>query len=145
MVLYFPRGRLLFLWMRRNLMQIKRQSEWTKLLNGNILVCLFSQLTYQLLIWVFVSNCWYFFCSSFPAEMQPRSTILHGMAWTLLIQYALLITLGIRFFFYCLAFLYCFYHWNRVDPESVEICCSDMESLAPEAYLSSTIMNFYIR
>lgn len=33
----------------------------------------------------------------------------------------------------------------RDDPESVEICYSDMESLAPEAYLSSTIMNFYIR
>ncbi|XP_060186513.1 ubiquitin-like-specific protease 1D isoform X5 [Lycium barbarum] len=37
------------------------------------------------------------------------------------------------------------YYPSRVDPESVEICCSDMESLAPEAYLSSTIMNFYIR
>ncbi|XP_069153195.1 ubiquitin-like-specific protease 1D isoform X2 [Solanum lycopersicum] len=34
---------------------------------------------------------------------------------------------------------------QMVDPESVEICCSDMESLAPEAYFSSTIMNFYIR
>ncbi|XP_049368922.1 ubiquitin-like-specific protease 1D isoform X6 [Solanum verrucosum] len=37
------------------------------------------------------------------------------------------------------------YYPSRVDPESVEICCLDMESLAPEAYLSSTIMNFYIR
>ncbi|MCD9639824.1 hypothetical protein HAX54_024567 [Datura stramonium] len=37
------------------------------------------------------------------------------------------------------------YYPSRFDPESVEICCSDMESLAPEAYLSSTIMNFYIR
>ncbi|WMV24311.1 hypothetical protein MTR67_017696, partial [Solanum verrucosum] len=36
------------------------------------------------------------------------------------------------------------YYPSRVDPESVEICCLDMESLAPEAYLSSTIMNFYI-
>lgn len=33
----------------------------------------------------------------------------------------------------------------RDDPEAVEIYYSDMESLAPEAYLSSTIMNFYIR
>ncbi|XP_052173538.1 ubiquitin-like-specific protease 1D isoform X2 [Diospyros lotus] len=31
------------------------------------------------------------------------------------------------------------------DPESIEICYSDMECLAPESYLSSTIMNFYIR
>lgn len=37
------------------------------------------------------------------------------------------------------------YYPSRIDPESVEICCSDMDSLAPEAYLSSTIMNFYIR
>ncbi|XP_055800666.1 ubiquitin-like-specific protease 1D isoform X2 [Solanum dulcamara] len=37
------------------------------------------------------------------------------------------------------------YYPSRADPESVEICCSDMESLAPEAYLSSTIMNCYIR
>ncbi|MCD7457508.1 hypothetical protein HAX54_035234 [Datura stramonium] len=37
------------------------------------------------------------------------------------------------------------YYPSRDDPESVEICYSDMESLAPEAYLSSTIMNFYIR
>ncbi|KAJ8564640.1 hypothetical protein K7X08_001100 [Anisodus acutangulus] len=37
------------------------------------------------------------------------------------------------------------YYPSRVDPESVEISYSDMESLAPEAYLSSTIMNFYIR
>ncbi|XP_019257071.1 PREDICTED: ubiquitin-like-specific protease 1D isoform X2 [Nicotiana attenuata] len=37
------------------------------------------------------------------------------------------------------------YYPSRDDPESVEICYSDMESLAPAAYLSSTIMNFYIR
>ncbi|XP_060214295.1 ubiquitin-like-specific protease 1D isoform X1 [Lycium barbarum] len=37
------------------------------------------------------------------------------------------------------------YYPSREDPESVEICYSDMESLAPEAYLSSPIMNFYIR
>ncbi|XP_055810288.1 ubiquitin-like-specific protease 1D isoform X3 [Solanum dulcamara] len=37
------------------------------------------------------------------------------------------------------------YYPSRDDPESVEIKYSDMESLAPEAYLSSTIMNFYIR
>ncbi|KAK4376855.1 hypothetical protein RND71_003151 [Anisodus tanguticus] len=37
------------------------------------------------------------------------------------------------------------YYPSRNDPESVVICYSDMESLAPEAYLSSTIMNFYIR
>ncbi|KAJ8569807.1 hypothetical protein K7X08_006384 [Anisodus acutangulus] len=37
------------------------------------------------------------------------------------------------------------YYPSRSDPESVVICYSDMESLAPEAYLSSTIMNFYIR
>ncbi|TMW95465.1 hypothetical protein EJD97_008783 [Solanum chilense] len=37
------------------------------------------------------------------------------------------------------------YFPSRDDPEAVEIYYSDMESLAPEAYLSSTIMNFYIR
>ncbi|CAK9137778.1 unnamed protein product [Ilex paraguariensis] len=37
------------------------------------------------------------------------------------------------------------YYPSRDDPESVEIFYSDMECLAPEAYLSSTIMNFYIR
>ncbi|XP_054808974.1 ubiquitin-like-specific protease 1D isoform X4 [Prosopis cineraria] len=31
------------------------------------------------------------------------------------------------------------------DPESVEICCTDMDCLAPGGYLTSTIMNFYIR
>ncbi|KAF3681232.1 putative xyloglucan endotransglucosylase/hydrolase protein 33-like [Capsicum annuum] len=34
---------------------------------------------------------------------------------------------------------------EREDPEAVEIHYSDMGSLAPEAYLSSTIMNFYIQ
>ncbi|KAL6571816.1 hypothetical protein OROHE_002685 [Orobanche hederae] len=37
------------------------------------------------------------------------------------------------------------YYPSRNDPEAVEICYSDMECLAPESYLSSTIMNFYIR
>ncbi|XP_059649015.1 ubiquitin-like-specific protease 1D [Cornus florida] len=37
------------------------------------------------------------------------------------------------------------YYPSRDDPESVEICYSDMECLAPETYLSSTVMNFYIR
>ncbi|KAF3663793.1 putative xyloglucan endotransglucosylase/hydrolase protein 33-like [Capsicum annuum] len=37
------------------------------------------------------------------------------------------------------------YYPSREDPEAVEIHYSDMGSLAPEAYLSSTIMNFYIQ
>ncbi|KAL5063194.1 hypothetical protein RYX36_024931 [Vicia faba] len=37
------------------------------------------------------------------------------------------------------------YFPSRDDPECVEVCYSDMECLAPEGYLSSTIMNFYIR
>lgn len=37
------------------------------------------------------------------------------------------------------------YYPSRDDPESVEICYADMQCLAPETYLSSTIMNFYIR
>ncbi|KAI3467515.1 hypothetical protein Pfo_024178 [Paulownia fortunei] len=37
------------------------------------------------------------------------------------------------------------YYPSRDDPEAIEICYSDMECLAPESYLSSTIMNFYIR
>ncbi|CAL5418949.1 unnamed protein product [Camellia sinensis] len=37
------------------------------------------------------------------------------------------------------------YYPSSDDPESIEICYSDMECLAPEAYLSSTIINFYIR
>ncbi|OVA09856.1 Peptidase C48 [Macleaya cordata] len=37
------------------------------------------------------------------------------------------------------------YYPSRDDPESVELCSSDIECLAPEAFLSSTIMNFYIR
>ncbi|CAA0814142.1 Ubiquitin-like-specific protease 1D [Striga hermonthica] len=34
---------------------------------------------------------------------------------------------------------------QRDDPEAVQICYSDMKCLAPQSYLSSTIMNFYIR
>ncbi|KAL2543189.1 Ubiquitin-like-specific protease 1D [Abeliophyllum distichum] len=37
------------------------------------------------------------------------------------------------------------YYPSRDDPESVEICYSDLECLAPESFLSSAIMNFYIR
>ncbi|KAK9277162.1 hypothetical protein L1049_006701 [Liquidambar formosana] len=37
------------------------------------------------------------------------------------------------------------YYPSRDDPESVEICYSDIECLAPETFLTSTIMNFYIR
>ncbi|KAL7261094.1 hypothetical protein ACSBR1_006691 [Camellia fascicularis] len=37
------------------------------------------------------------------------------------------------------------YYPSSDDPESIEIHYSDMECLAPEAFLSSTIMNFYIR
>ncbi|KAH9773318.1 ubiquitin-like-specific protease 1D [Citrus sinensis] len=36
-----------------------------------------------------------------------------------------------------------FFRW--VDPESVEICYTDINHLAPAAYLTSPIMNFYIR
>ncbi|XVE75058.1 hypothetical protein DITRI_Ditri12bG0067000 [Diplodiscus trichospermus] len=34
---------------------------------------------------------------------------------------------------------------NWDDPESVEICFGDIDSLAPETFLTSQIMNFYIR
>ncbi|KZV24753.1 ubiquitin-like-specific protease 1D [Dorcoceras hygrometricum] len=37
------------------------------------------------------------------------------------------------------------YYPSRDDPEAIEICYSDMQCLSPESYLSSTIMNFYIR
>ncbi|XWS63649.1 hypothetical protein CRYUN_Cryun06bG0119200 [Craigia yunnanensis] len=37
------------------------------------------------------------------------------------------------------------YYPSRDDPESVEICFGDIDSLAPEAFLTSQIMNFYIR
>ncbi|CAK8561664.1 unnamed protein product [Lathyrus sativus] len=37
------------------------------------------------------------------------------------------------------------YFPSRDDPECVEVCYNDMECLAPEGYLTSTIMNFYIR
>ncbi|KAH7858556.1 hypothetical protein Vadar_025247 [Vaccinium darrowii] len=37
------------------------------------------------------------------------------------------------------------YYPSSDDPESIEICYSDLECLNPQAYLSSTIMNFYIR
>lgn len=37
------------------------------------------------------------------------------------------------------------YYPSRDDSEAVEILYSDMDCLAPEQYLSSTIMNFYIR
>ncbi|XP_043704056.1 ubiquitin-like-specific protease 1D [Telopea speciosissima] len=37
------------------------------------------------------------------------------------------------------------YYPSRNDPESVELCYSDIACLAPEAFLSSIIMNFYIR
>ncbi|XP_010242980.1 PREDICTED: ubiquitin-like-specific protease 1D isoform X6 [Nelumbo nucifera] len=37
------------------------------------------------------------------------------------------------------------YYPSRDDPESVELCYSDIKCLDPEAFLSSTIMNFYIR
>ncbi|VFQ59464.1 unnamed protein product [Cuscuta campestris] len=37
------------------------------------------------------------------------------------------------------------YYPSRDDPDPIELCYSDMNCLAPEEYLSSTIMNFYIR
>ncbi|XP_017236393.1 ubiquitin-like-specific protease 1D isoform X3 [Daucus carota subsp. sativus] len=37
------------------------------------------------------------------------------------------------------------YFPTRCHPESIELGYADMECLAPETYLSSTIMNFYIR
>ncbi|PSS28632.1 Ubiquitin-like-specific protease [Actinidia chinensis var. chinensis] len=37
------------------------------------------------------------------------------------------------------------YYPSSYDPESIEIRYLDMECVAPKAYLSSTIMNFYIR
>lgn len=37
------------------------------------------------------------------------------------------------------------YYPSRDDPEAIEICFTDLQCLDPEAYLSSTIMNFYIR
>ncbi|KGN51809.1 ubiquitin-like-specific protease 1D isoform X2 [Cucumis sativus] len=37
------------------------------------------------------------------------------------------------------------YYPSRDDPESVEICFEDIKCLDPEGYLTSTIMNFYIR
>ncbi|KAI5432071.1 hypothetical protein KIW84_035998 [Lathyrus oleraceus] len=37
------------------------------------------------------------------------------------------------------------YFPSRDDPECVEVCNNDMECLASEGYLISTIMNFYIR
>ncbi|XVF44019.1 hypothetical protein PTKIN_Ptkin02bG0086200 [Pterospermum kingtungense] len=37
------------------------------------------------------------------------------------------------------------YYPSRDDPESVEICFGDIDSLAPETFLTSQIMNFYIR
>ncbi|XP_042057538.1 ubiquitin-like-specific protease 1D isoform X2 [Salvia splendens] len=37
------------------------------------------------------------------------------------------------------------YYPSRDDPEAFEICYLDMECLTPESYLSSPIMNFYIR
>ncbi|KAK2636460.1 hypothetical protein Ddye_031252 [Dipteronia dyeriana] len=37
------------------------------------------------------------------------------------------------------------YYPSRDDPESVEICYTDVTNLAPGAYLTSPIMNFYIR
>ncbi|KAF6155666.1 hypothetical protein GIB67_007103 [Kingdonia uniflora] len=37
------------------------------------------------------------------------------------------------------------YYPSRKDPESVEICYLDIKCLAPATFLSSTIMNFYIR
>ncbi|KAJ9176401.1 hypothetical protein P3X46_011718 [Hevea brasiliensis] len=37
------------------------------------------------------------------------------------------------------------YYPSRDDPQSVEICYSDISCLAPEGFLTSPIMNFYIR
>ncbi|CAJ1940095.1 unnamed protein product [Sphenostylis stenocarpa] len=37
------------------------------------------------------------------------------------------------------------YFPSRDDPECVEICYTDTDCLAPEGYLTSTIMNFYIQ
>ncbi|XP_034200693.1 ubiquitin-like-specific protease 1D isoform X3 [Prunus dulcis] len=37
------------------------------------------------------------------------------------------------------------YYPSRRDPESVEICYADIKCLDPGCYLTSTIMNFYIR
>ncbi|CAH9071231.1 unnamed protein product [Cuscuta europaea] len=37
------------------------------------------------------------------------------------------------------------YYPSRDDPDPIQLCYSDMDCLAPEVYLSSTMMNFYIR
>ncbi|CAI0386032.1 unnamed protein product [Linum tenue] len=37
------------------------------------------------------------------------------------------------------------YYPSRDDPECVEICFQDIDCLAPESFLTSPIMNFYIR
>ncbi|KAI3988725.1 hypothetical protein MKX01_001497 [Papaver californicum] len=37
------------------------------------------------------------------------------------------------------------YYPSRLEPESFELCYSDIDCLAPEAFLKSTIMNYYIR
>ncbi|XVF84955.1 hypothetical protein PTKIN_Ptkin17bG0080000 [Pterospermum kingtungense] len=37
------------------------------------------------------------------------------------------------------------YYPSRDDPESIEICFGDIDSLAPGTFLTSQIMNFYIR
>ncbi|KAI3991663.1 hypothetical protein MKX01_038061 [Papaver californicum] len=37
------------------------------------------------------------------------------------------------------------YYPSRLEPESFEICYSDIDCLAPETFITSTIMNFYIR
>lgn len=41
--------------------------------------------------------------------------------------------------------LHCTLFLARDDPESVEICYADIDCLTPEGYLTSTIMNFYMR
>ncbi|XVE85058.1 hypothetical protein DITRI_Ditri17bG0061800 [Diplodiscus trichospermus] len=37
------------------------------------------------------------------------------------------------------------YYPSRDDPESIEICFGDIDCLAPETFMTSQIMNFYIR
>lgn len=92
---------------------------------------------------------WFTFCWNFSAWKRPKSTTRRGIQYfsvLLMLKYFLFEpVLLCKSVFLRLSLLYILLTVDRDDPESVEICFEDIKCLDPEGYLTSTIMNFYIR
>lgn len=100
--------------------------------------------------WItFEFKLWFTFCWNFSAWKRPKFTTRRGIqhfSVLLMLKYLLFESVILcKSVFVLLSLLYILLTVDRDDPESVEICFEDIKCLDPEGYLTSTIMNFYIR